>query len=98
MTTVYDPVDWPDFGGDPRRTVLLQWLEDNGLNPDDFPLNQQVRVRDTVRGREIWAVVFTRDEDTGEQRDSPHGPVIKALVVPLAVEPPAELVGGDRGA
>lgn len=85
--TIYNPETWVDFHEDPRKPAMLTWLNANGINPSDVPLDHPV----TIDGKYIHHTAYTR-HDNGDIRTTPDGQAItEHRAVPLLQAPASEL-------
>lgn len=75
-----------------RVEAIQTWARENGINPDDVPVDADMTIEDTPDGRVIRYVANLRNEE-GRVRADPFHPgseLREQRAVPLVVEPPAD--------
>lgn len=93
---VYGPTHWDltKFHEDPRRSILLQWMRANDIEPENTPVEQIITVAGNPRTIRYTAYVTN---DAGQKIVVGNSPVFEARVTPLKVAVPDRLMppGGD---
>lgn len=86
---VSDPDTYPGIRDDAQRHgELLNWLRDNGIEPNDVPGDSTVSIAPTDNGHVINHTVFLRDDAGRHYKDSGTGDIAQErratpLTVPL---------------
>ncbi|MEV0114657.1 hypothetical protein AB0H77_15595 [Streptomyces sp. NPDC050844] len=72
-----------------RRTALCDWLTENGINPREVPVDGDLTIIDTERGRVIRCEVYVRSPERSiTLNDRGDDEAREMRTVPLVVEPP----------
>lgn len=72
-----------------RQQAVADWLEANGINPGDVPIDADMTIDDGPDGRFIRCEVFHLNSDGRRQPDETGQRVAtKFVTAPLKVEPP----------
>lgn len=81
---------WPYIAGTPRHTKLQAWLRENGIDPKDVAVDQDLKVVHHTDGPVIDHHVFLRNEDGCRYMapDNPHEAAKEHRTTPCTTAPP----------
>ncbi|MEH0623467.1 hypothetical protein QBA57_39640 [Streptomyces scabiei] len=91
--TVYDADTWPVVACSERLPELRTWLQANGIDPCDVPVDEDIVIEPLTLGgdRAIRYTAHLRNADGRKYLDEATGEAAQEKrVVPLVVDPPPQ--------